>query len=88
MSNAPSAPPPLRYGMIGGGTGSFIGAVHRKAAALDGQAILVCGALSSTPERSLESAREIGFPEGRAYGSWKEMIKRESAISANTSGKR
>ncbi len=42
----------LRMGMIGGGKDSFIGAVHRMAACLDGECELVCGALSSTPERS------------------------------------
>lgn len=71
--------PPLKYAMVGGGSGSFIGAVHRKAAALDGRAELVAGALSSTPERSLASAREIGLEETRAYASWQEMLERESA---------
>lgn len=73
-----AAPAPLRYAMVGGGTGSFIGAVHRKAAALDGQAVLVAGALSSTPERSMQSAREIGLPEDRAYPSWQALLDAES----------
>lgn len=68
----------LRYGMIGGGTGSFIGAVHRRAIALDGQATLAAGALSSTPENSLASARDLGLPADRSYGSWREMIEKES----------
>lgn len=70
---------PLNYAMIGGGTGSFIGAVHRKAAALDAQARLVAGAFSSSPERSLASAREIGVPEDRAYASYEDLIERERA---------
>lgn len=77
MTDTP--PRPLRYAMIGGGTGSFIGAVHRKAAALDAQATLVAGALSSTPQRALESARDIGIPEDRAYPSWQDLLERESA---------
>jgi predicted dehydrogenase len=70
---------PLTYGMIGGGTGSFIGAVHRRAIALDGQATLVAGALSSTREKSLASAKELGLAPERSYGSWQEMIQREAA---------
>lgn len=67
----------LRYGMVGGGAGSFIGAVHRRAIALDGQAALVAGALSSSRERAMDSARELGVE--RAYGTWEEMLKGESA---------
>lgn len=69
---------PLRYAMIGGGTGSFIGAVHRKAIALDGTAVLAAGAFSSTPERSRASAAELGVPEDRAYGSYQDLVKREA----------
>lgn len=69
----------IRYGMIGGGTGSFIGAVHRAAMRLDNGWDFVCGALSSTPERSKASGKEAGLPEGRAYGSWQEMIDSESS---------
>ncbi|GJM19156.1 MAG: oxidoreductase [Phycisphaeraceae bacterium] len=68
----------MNYAMIGGGKDSFIGGVHRKAAALDGRTRLVAGAFSSTPERSLESARAIGVPEDRAYGSWREMLSAEA----------
>src|SRR5512138_2492668 len=72
---------PLRYAMIGGGTGSFIGAVHRKAIALDGTAVLVAGAFSSTPERSRASAAELGVAEDRAYGSYHDLVKREAGRS-------
>lgn len=64
-------------GMVGGGAGAFIGAVHRHAAALDGQINLVAGALSSTPEKARESGRALGLPEDRTYGSWEEMLERE-----------
>jgi predicted dehydrogenase len=64
-------------GMVGGGQGAFIGAVHRMAAALDGQIDLVCGAFSSSPEKSKASGRELYLPEDRCYGSYAEMIERE-----------
>ncbi len=67
----------LTYAMIGGGTGAFIGEIHRKAIALDRTAELVAGALSSTPERSLESAKALGLPEDRSYATWEELVERE-----------
>lgn len=67
----------LTYAMIGGGIGAFIGEVHRKAIALDNTATLVAGALSSTPERSLESAKVLGLPEDRSYESWRELVEFE-----------
>jgi len=70
---------PLTYAMIGGGTGAFIGEVHRKAIALDNSATLVAGALSSTPERSVESAKQLGLPEERAYTSYTQLLESESA---------
>ena len=69
----------VRYGMIGGGQGSFIGAVHRAAMRLDDGWEFVCGALSSTPEKSKASAKEIGLPDDRAYGSWQDMLEQEAA---------
>ena len=51
---------PLRYGMVGGGRNAFIGAVHRAAAALDHQAVLTAGALSSDPARARDSAKDLG----------------------------
>ncbi|WP_288480363.1 Gfo/Idh/MocA family oxidoreductase [uncultured Deinococcus sp.] len=67
----------LRWGLVGGGVDAFIGAVHRHAAALDGQYDLVAGALSSTPERSQMSGQVLGLPEDRVYDSWEQMLKRE-----------
>ena len=58
---------PLRLGMVGGGQGAFIGAVHRIAARLDGHYELVAGALASDPDRALASARELLLDEDRAY---------------------
>ena len=71
----------LRMGMVGGGTGAFIGGVHRMAAMLDGRIELVCGAFSSTPEKSRKSGRELFLPEERIYGDYKEMFKTEKELS-------
>jgi len=67
-------------GMIGGGRGAFIGAVHRMAAALDGQIELVCGAFSSNPKKSKLSGKDLFLPKERVYGSYEEMIKKEKAL--------
>ncbi len=67
----------IRYGMVGGGRGAFIGAVHRSAAALDGQMELVCGAFSSTEEKSKASGGDLMIAEDRCYGTFEEMILKE-----------
>ena len=67
----------LRMGMIGGGTGSFIGDVHRKAASIDGMIDLVCGAFSSSAEKSIASGKDLYLDEDRCYGSFEEMILKE-----------
>ncbi len=68
----------IRYGMVGGGRGAFIGAVHRIAAAMDQQIELVCGAFSSDPERSKASGADLFLPPDRCYGTFQEMIKAEA----------
>jgi predicted dehydrogenase len=68
----------LRYGMVGGGRGAFIGAVHRIAAQLDGQAELVAGAFSSDPQRSYDSAADLFVAADRAYGSYQDMVVAEA----------
>jgi predicted dehydrogenase len=70
---------PIRLGMVGGGQGAFIGAVHRMAARLDGHYAFCAGALSSDPARALTSARELGLAEDRAYASYTDMVAGESA---------
>lgn len=67
----------LRYAMVGGGQGAFIGAVHRKAMALDGQMELVAGALSSEPERARASGRDLGLREDRNHGRWEDLLADE-----------
>lgn len=70
----------IRYGMVGGGRGAFIGAVHRIAAAIDQQTELVCGAFSSDPERSRASGADLFLPPDRCYGTFQEMIKAEAKL--------
>ncbi|GCE21798.1 Gfo/Idh/MocA family protein [Dictyobacter kobayashii] len=66
----------LRAGIVGGGKGSFIGAVHRVAAELDGQAEVVAGAMSTDPQRAEESARAWFLD--RSYASYEEMAEKEA----------
>jgi len=70
----------MRMGMVGGGLGAFIGAVHRMAAALDGEIELVCGAFSSDPEKSKKSGEALYLPPERVYGSFEEMILKEKEL--------
>jgi predicted dehydrogenase len=73
----------IRYGMVGGGRGAFIGAVHRIAAAMDQQIDLVCGAFSSDPEKSKASGGDFFLPADRCYGSFADMIKSEATLPAD-----
>ena len=70
----------LRMGMVGGGQGAFIGGVHRMAAAIDGRIELVCGAFSSSSEKSKASGKALFLPESRVYGSYKEMMAAEAKL--------
>ena len=69
----------LRLGMVGGGQGAFIGAVHRIAARIDGQWDLVAGALSSDAERARASGADLGLDPVRVYTSFEDMAQAESA---------
>lgn len=68
----------IRLGMVGGGQGAFIGAVHRLAARMDDQYEFVAGALSSSPERSRASGAELGLAPDRIYTDYREMAKAEA----------
>ncbi|HEX2779833.1 MAG TPA: Gfo/Idh/MocA family oxidoreductase [Gemmatimonadaceae bacterium] len=70
----------VRYGMVGGGPGAFIGAVHRKAAALDGEIELVAGAFSSDAGKSRRQGEELFLDRSRVYGSYEEMIEKERKL--------
>ena len=67
----------LRYAMVGGGRGAFIGSVHRAAMALDGQMQLVSAALSSQPEKALASGRDLRLPDARNHTSWQALLADE-----------
>jgi predicted dehydrogenase len=67
----------LRCAMVGGGRDAFIGAVHRKAMALDGQIELVAGALSSSPEKARASGRDLGLADDRNHGDWQSLLADE-----------
>lgn len=68
----------IRLGMVGGGTGAFIGYVHRVASRIDGDYELVAGALSSRPEVARESGRNLGLADDRIYTSYEEMAQAEA----------
>lgn len=67
-------------GMIGGGTGAFIGVVHRMAAIMDGDVELVSGAFSSNPEKSKASGEAMHLDPSRVYGNFEEMILKEKNL--------
>lgn len=69
--------------MVGGSLDAFIGEVHRKAAALDSAFELVCGAFSSSPEKSKATGEALGLNPNRVYGSYKEMIEAEAKLPEN-----
>ncbi len=69
----------IRYGMVGGGQGAFIGAVHRLAMRMDDHYDLVAGALSSTPEKAASSGQELGLAPDRSYADYKAMAKAEAS---------
>ena len=70
----------LKWGLIGGGPGAFIGDVHRKAARMDGGTELVAGCFDIDPEKSKEMGREQNLDPSRVYETYTEMIEKESAL--------
>ena len=73
----------VRMGMVGGGEGAFIGAVHRHALALDGQIELVCGAFSRDDGNNQRTADTLGLDDNRVYSSWEALLKAEQALPQN-----
>ena len=71
---------PIRMGMIGGGEGAFIGAVHRHAAGLDGNYQLVCGAFSRNEENNTRTASALNLSTSRTYDSWQSMLEEEAKL--------
>jgi predicted dehydrogenase len=72
--------PRIRLGMVGGGAGAFIGAVHRIAARIDDQFDLIAGALSSSPDKAVASGRDLGLDPSRTYSSYRDMAIREAKL--------
>ncbi len=70
----------IRLGMIGGGSGAFIGAVHRIAGRMDGQAEWVAGAFSSDPQKSKKTGEELYLDPSRVYATYSDMIQSESNL--------
>ena len=70
----------IRLGMIGGGIGSFIGAVHRKAAAIDGHYDLISGSFSSDAQNSRQTGAELGLDPQRVYDTFVQMLDTEAAL--------
>ncbi|MEP1444489.1 MAG: Gfo/Idh/MocA family oxidoreductase [Paraglaciecola sp.] len=73
----------VRMGMVGGGQGAFIGAVHRAAASIDGEIELVCGAFSSSHENCLATGKELHLNPDRCYADFNEMFEKEAALPKN-----
>ena len=78
MATAVQKPPRIRLGMVGGGEGAFIGAVHRIAARLDDEYELVAGALSASADKAQRSGRALGLDPARTYDSYEAMAAAES----------
>ena len=70
----------LKFGQVGGGRGSFIGETHRRSATWNGLVEFAAGALASTPEVAKQSGEDLLLPPERNYGTWQEMLERESAL--------
>ena len=68
----------IRLGMVGGGQGAFIGAVHRIASRIDDEFELVAGALSADPKKAIASGQELGLAADRIYADYKAMAKAEA----------
>lgn len=70
----------IRMGMVGGGKGAFIGAIHRIAAFMDGDIELICGAFNSNHQRCIESGKSLYIAEQRCYASYQDMFKAEAVL--------
>ncbi|HVE22297.1 MAG TPA: Gfo/Idh/MocA family oxidoreductase [Acidocella sp.] len=68
----------VRLAMIGGGSGAFIGEVHRIAARMDNRFELVAGVFNADPVRGRASAAAIGIDQGRVYENEMAMFAAEA----------
>lgn len=69
----------LNFGMVGGGSGSFIGEVHHKTASFDRKAKLVAGCFSRSYDNTLATGKKLGLDSGRLYKNFREMSEKEGA---------
>ena len=76
-------PDKVRFGMVGGGQGAFIGEVHRLAARLDNELELVCGAFSRDPKNSKATGRLLGLDDHRVYDDFQTMMIEEAKLPAD-----
>src|SRR3546814_1077931 len=81
--NAMNGRSKIRYGMVGGGEGAFIGAVHRMADALDSEYEVVCGAFSADADRNRRSAEVLGLDPGRDYATFDKLLAAEAAVTGD-----
>jgi predicted dehydrogenase len=72
----------IRMGMIGGGPGAFIGAIHRSAALMDGLIELVGGAFSSNAEKSKQAGEQLFLDPSRVYDSYEQLVEKEKQLPA------
>jgi predicted dehydrogenase len=70
----------LKMGMVGGGPGAFIGAIHRNAALMDGLIELTAGSFSSNPQKSRQAGEDLMLDPSRVYSSYDEMIEKELTL--------
>ncbi len=73
----------VRLGMVGGGQGAFIGAIHRISAQLDNKIELVCGAFSRDPEKAVSFAKSLFLAKDRCYASYQAMFAAEAALPSD-----
>lgn len=73
----------VRMGLVGGGPGAFIGAIHRMAARLDGEIELVCGAFSRDPDKSRQTGEALYLPVDRCYENYSDMLQSEARLPAD-----
>ena len=70
----------IKMGMIGGGRGAFIGAIHRMASGIDGQIDFVAGALHIDPDIALLSGQDLFLNPDRTYRTYQELFEKESQL--------
>ena len=68
----------IKLGIVGGGSGSWIGHVHRIAARFDDQYEIVSGVFSRNPKTSSKFGQSLGINKDRCYSDYKKMANIEA----------